>query len=208
MVLSPPQVLIALRAVAAPAIFVLACFGFPGPVLAGVVLAAFASDVLDGIVARRLGLATPRLRHADTLVDTIFYAAAGVALRIAVPAAFAGLAWPLSLWIAVHVSRTTFELSKFGRVTAYHMWSSKALGLVIVLTMTMVFLTGRPSWLVAVALWMGVLNELEGFWTSAILRVWVADVPSLVHALRRGRLARTQAHPSGTRETGAGSAYP
>jgi CDP-diacylglycerol--glycerol-3-phosphate 3-phosphatidyltransferase len=186
-VLSPPEVLIAFRAFAAPALFVLACFRFPGPVLAAVVLAAFASDVLDGIVARRLGLATPRLRHADTLVDTVFYVAAGVALRIAVPAAFAGLAWPVSLWIAVHVSRTTFELSKFGRVTAYHMWSSKALGLVIVCTMTTVFLTERPTVLVAVALWMGVINELEGFCASAILSEWVPDVPSLAHALRRAR---------------------
>jgi CDP-diacylglycerol--glycerol-3-phosphate 3-phosphatidyltransferase len=191
-VLSPPEVLIAFRAFAAPAIFVLACFEYPGPVLAGVVLAAFASDVLDGIVARRrMGLATPRLRHADTLVDTVFYAAAAVALRIAVPATFAGLALPVSLLVAVHVSRATFELSKFGRLSAYHMWSSKALGIVIVLTMTMVFLTGRPTGLVAIALWMGVINELEGFWTSAILPVWVADVPSVVHALRRAGPGQT-----------------
>jgi CDP-diacylglycerol--glycerol-3-phosphate 3-phosphatidyltransferase len=191
-VLSPPEVLIAFRAFAAPAIFVLACFGFSGPVLAAVVLAAFTSDVLDGVVARRMGVATPRLRHADTLVDTVFYAAAAVALRIAVPAAFAGLAWPVSLLVAVHVSRGTFELAKFGRLSAYHMWSSKALGIVIVFTMTSVFLTGRPNALVAVALWMAVINELEGFWTSAILPVWIADVPSLVHALRRARLPQPQ----------------
>lgn len=187
MVLSPPEVLIAFRAFAAPAIFVMACFGVPGPVLAGLVLAAFGSDVLDGIVARRLGLATPRLRHADTRVDTVFYAAAAVALRIAVPAVFAGLAWSVSLLVAIHVSRATFELAKFGRLSAYHMWSSKALGIVIVAAMTTVFLTARPSGLVTLALCMGVLNELEGFWASAILPVWIADVPSVVHAIRRLR---------------------
>jgi phosphatidylglycerophosphate synthase len=185
--LSPPEVLIAFRAFAAPAIFVLACFGFPGPVLAAVVLAAFASDVLDGIVARRMGVATPRLRHADTVVDTVFYAAAAVALWIAVPAAFAGVGWSVSLLIVLHVSRATFELAKFGRLSAYHMWSSKALGIVIVFTMTSVFLTGRPTGLVAPALWMGMINELEGFAVSAVLSVWAADVPSLVHALRRAR---------------------
>jgi CDP-diacylglycerol--glycerol-3-phosphate 3-phosphatidyltransferase len=186
-VLSPPEVLIAFRAFSAPAIFALACFGFPRPLLAGVLLAAFLSDVFDGIVARRLGLATAALRHADTLVDTVFYVSAAVAMRIAVPDVFDGCALPLSLLVAVHVSRATFELVKFGRLASYHMWSSKALGALIVVTMTAAFATGRPSALVVVALWMGVANELEGFAASAVLPAWTADVPSLAHAVARSR---------------------
>ena len=184
-VLSAPEVLIAFRAACAPAIFVLACFGFPGPLLAGVLLAALLSDIFDGIVARRMGLATAGLRYADTLVDTVFYVAAAVAMRIAVPEVFDGLNLPLTLLIAVHVSRKTFELSKFGRVASYHMWSSKALGVLIVAAMTTVFVTTKPSGLVPLVLWLGVMNELEGFAASIILPVWVADVPSFVHALRR-----------------------
>jgi phosphatidylglycerophosphate synthase len=49
-----PQILIAFRAACAPLIFVLACFGFPGPLLAGVLVAAFLSDVIDGVIARRM----------------------------------------------------------------------------------------------------------------------------------------------------------
>jgi CDP-diacylglycerol--glycerol-3-phosphate 3-phosphatidyltransferase len=69
-VISAPQILIAFRAACAPAMFVLACFDFPGPVLAGVLVAGFLSDVLDGVVARWQGAATPELRLADTIVDT------------------------------------------------------------------------------------------------------------------------------------------
>jgi len=181
-VLSPPEVLVAFRAACAPAIFALACFGFPGPLLAGVLLAAFLSDVFDGIVARRMGLGTGGLRHADTLVDTWFYVAAAVAMRIAVPGAFDGAGLPLALLIAVHVSRKTFELAKFGRIASYHMWSSKALGVVIMLTMTTVFLTGSPSLLVPLALWLGLANELEGFVASVVLPEWTADVASAIHA--------------------------
>jgi CDP-diacylglycerol--glycerol-3-phosphate 3-phosphatidyltransferase len=189
-VLSAPEVLIAFRAACAPAIFVLACFRFPGPLLAGILLAAFVSDVFDGVVARRLGIATPGLRQADTLVDTGFYAAAAVALWVAVPAAFDAAGLPLALIIAIHVSRTTFELTKYGRIASYHMWSSKALGVLLVTAMTTVFLTGRPSVLVLVALWFAVANELEGFFASAILPTWTADVPS---AMRAYRLARVNA---------------
>ena len=182
MVLSAPEVLIAFRAACAPTIFVLACFGFPGPLLAGVLLAAFVSDIFDGVVARRLGLATAGLRQADTLVDTAFYIAAAVALYIAVPRVFSGATVPLTLLIVAHVSRTTFELTKYGRIASYHMWSSKALGVVMVTAMTVGFLTGRPNGLVTVTLWFAVLNELEGFVASLILPSWQVDVPSVVHA--------------------------
>ena len=188
MVLSAPEVLIAFRAACAPAIFVLACFGFPGPLLAAVLLAAFLSDVCDGMIARRLGIATAGLRHADTLVDTVFYIAAGVAMWVAVPHVFDAADLPLALLITIHVSRTTFELAKYGRIASYHMWSSKALGVLLLVTMSLVFVTGRPSRLVTVTLWLGVLNELEGFAASALLSRWIADVPSVVHAHRLTRV--------------------
>jgi phosphatidylglycerophosphate synthase len=187
-VLSAPEILIALRAACAPAIFVLACFGFPGSVLAGVLLAAFASDVLDGVVARRLGLATAGLRHADTLVDTVFYVSAAVALWVAVPGAFDHASLPLALLIVIHVSRMTFELTKYGRTASYHMWSSKALGVLLVTAMTTVFITMRPSAIIMVTLWAGILNELEGFTASVILPAWTADVPSALHAYRMTRV--------------------
>jgi CDP-diacylglycerol--glycerol-3-phosphate 3-phosphatidyltransferase len=195
-VLSPPEVLIAFRAACAPAMFVLACFGVPGPVLAGVLLSAFLSDVFDGIVARRMGIATAALRRADTLVDTAFYVAAAVALRLSVRDVFDGAAVPLALLIAVHVSRATFELAKFGRLAAYHMWSSKALGVLMLIAMTTVFLTTRPSPLVAVTLWAGVLNELEGFAASVMLAAWTADVPSIVHACLLRRISAAATDPS------------
>ena len=182
-VLSAPEVLIAFRAACAPAIFVLACFRFPGPILAGVLLAAFLSDVFDGVVARRLGIATAGLRHADTLVDTAFYTAAAVALWVYVPGVFARCSVPLSLLIVIHVSRTTFELAKYGRIASYHMWSSKALGVLLLTTMTWGFLAGHPGLLIPIALWATILNELEGFGTSLILPAWTADVKSFRHAL-------------------------
>ncbi len=189
MALSPPVVLVAFRAACAPAIFVLAGLGVPGPVLAGVLLAAFLSDVFDGVIARRMGIATAALRRADTLVDTAFYVAAAVALRISVPDAFHGTALALAFLIVVHVSRATFELAKFGRLAAYHMWSSKALGLLMLIAMASAFVTAQPGMLIAVTLWAGVLNEIEGFMASIILPAWTADVPSLLHAsLHRRRL--------------------
>jgi CDP-diacylglycerol--glycerol-3-phosphate 3-phosphatidyltransferase len=183
--ISAPQLLILFRAVCAPAIFVMACFGWPGPMLAGVLVAGFLSDVFDGMIARRTGTATPALRYADTLVDTVFYAAAAVSLAIAVPGAFEDSWLPLVGLVTIHVSRSTFELTKYGRIASYHMWSSKLLGVLIAVALTYGFIAGVPNPLVAWALWLGIANELEGFATSAILPAWIPDVPSVLHAYRR-----------------------
>jgi CDP-diacylglycerol--glycerol-3-phosphate 3-phosphatidyltransferase len=183
-VISAPQILIAFRATCAPVLFVLACYRFPGIVLAAVVVAAFLSDVFDGMIARATGAATPALRYADTIVDTVFYIAAAVALRIAVPGAYRGLWLPLVTLIVVHVSRSTFELTKYGRVASYHMWSSKVLGAVLVAALVTAFVSGRPTVLLGVGLWLGVFNELEGFIASLFLTEWRCDVPTVFHALR------------------------
>ena len=184
MEISVPGLLMAFRAMCAPAMFVLACFDFPGPLLAGVLAAGFASDVADAQIVRRTGTATPALRYADTLVDTVFYATAGAAMAVAVPGAFAGTGLLLVALITIHVSRATFELTKYGRVASYHMWSAKALGVLLAVALAWSFVTGRPTALVTCALWLGIANELEGFAASAILPAWRPDVPSFLHALR------------------------
>ena len=179
-----PQILMAFRAACAAAIFALACFGFPGPVLAGVLAAGFLSDMVDGRLARRMGMATPSLRYADTLVDTVFYLAAAGALAVAVPGAFEGTGMLLVAFITVHVSRATFEVTKYGRIASYHMWSAKALGVVLAAAIGYGFATGRPNLILTAAMWLAMANELEGFAASAVLPGWRADVPSIVHAVR------------------------
>ena len=64
------------------------------------------------------------------------------------------------------------------------MWSSKALGLLIVTAFATSLATERPTPLVAAAVWLAIVNELEGFAASALLPAWHADVPTLMHALR------------------------
>jgi hypothetical protein len=181
---SVPGLLMAFRALCAAAMFVLACFDFPGILLAGVLAAGFASDLADARIVRRTRTATPALRYADTLVDTLFYGTAAAAMAVAVPGAFDGAGAVLVLFIVLHVSRATFELTKYGRVASYHMWSAKALGAVVAAAAAWSFVSGQPTPLITWALWLGIANQLEGFAASAVLPAWRPDVPSFLHALR------------------------
>jgi CDP-diacylglycerol--glycerol-3-phosphate 3-phosphatidyltransferase len=127
---------------------------------------------------------TSGLRYADTVIDTIFFVAAGFAVWTAVPGVFADGEYALIAIVIVHVSRTTFEMTKYGRVAAYHMWSSKALGVLLASALAWTFAVAHPTWLLTATLWLIVANELEGFAASAILPACRSDVPSLLHTLR------------------------
>lgn len=68
-----PVSLIALRAILGPLALVAAWLHVPAFVLILILLVGFTSDVFDGIIARRLHVATAGLRRADSLVDTLFF---------------------------------------------------------------------------------------------------------------------------------------
>jgi CDP-diacylglycerol--glycerol-3-phosphate 3-phosphatidyltransferase len=121
--------LVAFRACCGPGLIVLERVGASGRVLAGVVFLAFLSDVFDGMLARRLGIATEKLRRADSIVDACFYLAAlAVLILRAPPVALAGM-WGIAALMLLEAARLLVERRKFGRMAACHMWSAKVWGI-------------------------------------------------------------------------------
>ena len=86
------------------------------------------SDVFDGIVARRIGVATTKLRRADTIVDSLFFTALLIAAWFTHPDLFQKYIVGLVILIGLKVVRMGFEYLKYRRETAYHMWSTKVWG--------------------------------------------------------------------------------
>ena len=184
LLLQLPLALTALRAALAPVVVALA-FARPAPWAFGACLvAAFVSDVFDGIVARRLGVATPGLRRLDSIADTIFYIAALLAAwhlhADPIRAQFA----PLAALAALEIARYAFDLRKFGKEASYHMWSSKLWGVALFAAFFALLVFGEDRVAVPAAIWIGIVADLEGLAISATLRAWRTDVPTLWHAWR------------------------
>ena len=184
---SLPLSLVGLRLACAPAIAAAAWAGGSATLLTAILAVAFLSDVFDGIVARRLGVATPELRRADTLADTAFYLAATLAVFYRSPGVLARNAAWLAGLAALELARAGLERFKFGKLAAYHLWSSKAWGIALLLGFSEAFLTGRSGPLFKTALVLGIVSDLEGLAASLVLSQWRHDVPSLVHAVRLER---------------------
>jgi len=185
-----PLALVALRLALAPTILLVAAVR-PNAAAFGICLVlAFLSDYFDGVIARRLGVVTEFLRHADSVVDTVFYLCTAAAIALTAPEILSQRWFALLVLLSLEVARYVFDLRKFGKEAAYHMWSSKLWGLLLFLGAFSVLALNTASWLVALAIYWGVLADLEGLAISLVLRRWRADVPTYWHARK---LARTDA---------------
>jgi phosphatidylglycerophosphate synthase len=179
-----PLSLTLLRALLAPVVVVLALAWPNGAAFGACLVAAFLSDVFDGIIARRLGVATATLRRLDSVADSLFYVAALFAAWQLQPQALLAHRTGLVPLVALEAARYAYDLRKFGREASYHMWSSKLWGIALFAGFFSLLALGQSGWPVAAAIWVGVVADLEGLAISVVLPRWTHDVPSLVHAWR------------------------
>ncbi|MEK7951329.1 CDP-alcohol phosphatidyltransferase family protein [Luteolibacter soli] len=184
LLLKTPLLLTLLRALLAPVVAALAMHG-PHPAAFGLCLTlAFFSDIFDGVIARRLQVATPGLRRLDSAVDTLFYTAVTFAAWHLYPEAIRAHFPALLTLAALELTRYAFDFAKFGREASYHMWSSKLWGISLFAAFfALLALRQTGAWL-AVPVYLGIIADLEGLAISCVLRKWRSDVPSLFHALR------------------------
>jgi len=179
-----PLALTVLRLLLAPVLVWLVYANAPGLAFASVILVAFLSDYFDGVIARRIGVASAELRHFDSRADLVFYATAAWVVWQLRPDIVRAVAVPGSIVIGLDVVRHVFDFWKFGKDAAYHAWSSKAWG--VSLALALVLLTGfgivQPFVWLAVVL--GLIAQVEGLLISIVLTTWTHDVPTLTHAIR------------------------
>ncbi len=177
-----PWMMAAGRAALGPVVIIGEKCGWNGVALAGLIVTALLSDIFDGILARRWKCDTPGVRLFDSMADTFFYACILVALWLGQPLLWAIWRGPILLLLAAEAANIGFALFKFGKPASYHSYLAKTWGLVLAATIVTVFATQRSTPLLAIAIGLGVLSNLEGLGMSLILPVWQHDVKSFAAA--------------------------
>jgi CDP-diacylglycerol--glycerol-3-phosphate 3-phosphatidyltransferase len=187
-----PLLLTLLRALLAPVMLAIAltsAASATSAAFAACLVAAFLSDVFDGKIARRLGVATSGLRRLDSIADTVFYVAAAACAWLLHPQAIVSHRGALIALLLLELGRYAFDLHKFGKEASYHMWSSKLWGIFLFLGFFSLLVAGRDGILVSLAIYLGLLADIEGLAISLVLPYWINDVPTLFHALAIRRRA-------------------
>jgi phosphatidylglycerophosphate synthase len=140
------------------------------------------TDILDGIVARQLGISSEKLRRLDSTVDQFFWLAVVGATYLACPAFFARNAGRLLTLLGLEGLTYVVCLLKFRKEIATHSWAAKAWVLVSFGALIQLITTCDAQRLFAASFYVGVLSRLEIVAIVLLLRQWTNDVPTAYHA--------------------------
>jgi len=146
-------------------------------------IAAVLSDIFDGIIARRLGVSTVRLRQADSWADICLYVCIALSVWLVYPQVIVDFALPLAIAIVAQLTLFATSLLKFGKFPSFHTYTAKVWGIALLIATVGLFGFGYAEtlWLAIVFC---VLNSLEEIAMTVILPKWQHDVLSVVHALK------------------------
>lgn len=180
---SIPIALVVLRFLLGPALLGDAADGQTSDWFVLGLVAAFLSDILDGVIARRLGISTAQLRQADSWADLSFYSCIAASTWLVHPDVVLAFRIPLLLVLAAQVGLYGLSWLRFSQFPSYHTYTAKAWGITLFVATVSLFgfqTAGLGLWLAVI---MGLINSLEEIAMTLVLPEWRHDVLSLIHAL-------------------------
>ncbi|MBE8988013.1 CDP-alcohol phosphatidyltransferase family protein [Nostoc sp. LEGE 12450] len=146
-------------------------------------VAAFLSDIFDGIIARRLDVSTAQLRQADSWADVCLFSCIFVSAWIVHQDILVTYTVPLLMIVFAQLLWWVVNLVKYGKPASYHTYSAKFWGITLFIAIIALFgfdYAGVALWLTCIA---GTIHSVEEIAMTLILPVWTHDVLSIFHAL-------------------------
>lgn len=147
-------------------------------------VAAFFSDIFDGVIARRLGTSSASLRQADSWADVCLYLCIAASTWLAHRDVVIDFSVPLLMVVFAQLVWWAVNLVKFGKPASYHTYSAKFWGITLFVAVVALFgfdYAGVTLWL---AIIVGIIHTLEEIVMTLVLPIWTHDVLSIFHALR------------------------
>lgn len=171
-----PWSLVILRLILGPALLADASDGHTDLSFVFWLAVAILSDILDGILARRLGVSSQRLRLVDSRVDFVFFFFVAAAAWLAHQQVLLAHGPLLVAMLTLSLLSQLPALIKFGRAPAFHAYSAKISGLALLAAGALLFGYGRGGPLLDAALWIGIISHIERILITLVLPEWHTDV--------------------------------
>ena len=181
-----PLLLTTLRLLLGPLALACALTGAPRIVYLPILLAGTLSDIFDGILARRFGVSTSRLRRFDSLTDAIYYLFVLIVLWILCKATISKTLWAIALLILSELATVAVSLARFGKYPATHTYLAKFYGLTLLAGLTALLVFNASGWVVIALMAVALVTNIE-----IIVIHLASDAPpvdvSSIFALRKRR---------------------
>ncbi len=147
------------------------------------------TDIFDGIIARKVGVSSEKLRRLDSQTDLVFWLSIGFAAYFLNPEILQEHWKSIALTFAMEALCYLTSIWKFGKETCTHDWLSKLWGLSLLLVFTFLIAFGTANWAFYLGVILGFISHLDVILIVFILPKWQFDVPSSYHAwkIRNGK---------------------
>ncbi|MDF2553978.1 MAG: CDP-alcohol phosphatidyltransferase [Chryseobacterium sp.] len=179
-----PYILIAIRFLLAPVIFFLAYLKDEESrfVILALMFIGLLTDIFDGIIARKVGVSTEKLRRLDSQVDLVFWLSLGFAAYFLNPELIKNEWKSITLIFVMEALCYLISILKFGKETCTHAFLSKMWGLSLLISFTYLIGFQQAGWAFYLAIILGIISHVDVILIILILPKWQYDVPSFYHA--------------------------
>ncbi len=147
------------------------------------------TDIFDGIIARKLNVATQPLRRMDSAVDQLFFISVALATYIQCSSFFHANYFKIFLVLGLEAISYLISYVKFQKEIATHSIGAKLWTLVLFATLIEVIVQCESTVLFNLFFWFGLITRLEIMAIILVLKDWTNDIPTVYHAfqLRNGK---------------------
>lgn len=185
-----PLVLILFRLLLGP-LMILIAYNLSNHLRAILVLLMFLgllSDIFDGIIARKLGTSSEKLRRMDSQTDLIFWLCVGWCSWVLNPEIILQNKLSILLIFVMEGLTYLFSIMKFGKETCTHALLSKFWGITLLIAFVSIIGFGHAGFPFYLAILAGIIGHIDVYLIIYFLPKWVHDVPSCYHAylIRKG----------------------
>jgi len=186
-----PYILIAIRFILAPIIISLAYF--KGEESSFLILSlmyfGLLTDIFDGIIARKAGVSSEKLRRLDSQTDLVFWLSLGFAIYLLNPELIKTEWKGIVLLLTMEALCYIVSWLRFGKETCTHAWLSKLWGLSLLLAFTFLIGFQKTGWTFDLAVVLGFISHVDVILIIVLLPKWQYDVTSFYHAwkIRKGK---------------------
>ena len=187
-----PYLLIFLRFLSAIAILLIGYFNdsnFSRNCILILMYFGLLTDIFDGIIARKIGVSSEKLRRLDSQTDLIFWLSIGFAAYFLNPEIIKEHWKSISLILFMEALCYVISIWKFGKETCTHAWLAKLWGLSLLAAFTAIIGFQEANWAFYLCVILGFISHLDVIVIILILPKWQFDVTSSYHAwkIRKGR---------------------
>jgi len=174
-----PFLLTTLRLLLGPVALACARANVPRWVYLPILISATLSDIYDGILARKFGVATAALRRYDSVTDVIYYLfILAVAWRLCRPVIEQN--WILiSLILVSEAVCILVSFFRFGKYPATHSYLAKSYGLCLLTALIALLVFNAGSWVIIALTVVALVTNLEIIAIHILMNTPPVDVRSV-----------------------------